>query len=302
MILGLRTAIYPAPDLARAKAWYSEILGVQPYFDQPFYVGFSVAGSNSASCLTGSPELMAYRHLGRGERARDVRSPAEARGHSIEPVHDVGDGIVVGAVEDPFGNRFGIIENPHFKTGDVASATVSAVELERGDITRLEVDAIVNAANEQMLGVARRRRDPPRGRSAASASLPPAMPRCDPACAARPARRESPRASACLRASSFTRLGPIWRGGGASEAELLAACYRNSLTLANANGVRTIAFPAISCGVYGFPVASAARIAVREILEADARGHAFERVVLVAFGADVHRPSRPRCKRSVSER
>jgi len=166
---------------------------------------------------------------------------------------------------------------------------VSAVELERGDITRLEVDAIVNAANEQMLG----------GGGVDGAIHRAAGPLLLQACRRHAEVRPGVRCpTGEARITEGFRLparfvihtvGPIWRGGGASEAELLAACYRNSLTLANANGVRTIAFPAISCGVYGFPVASAARIAVREILEADARGHAFERVVLVAFGADVHR-------------
>lgn len=115
MILGLRTAIYPAPDLSAAKRWYSEVLGQEPYFDEPFYVGFAVGGFElgllpSAQPATAGPQPLwgvadieaAYaRLLGLGAFA-------------LEPVAEVGGGIKVAAVQDPFGNRFGIIENPHF--------------------------------------------------------------------------------------------------------------------------------------------------------------------------------------------
>ena len=77
-------------------------------------------------------------------------------------------------------------------------------------------------------------------------------------------------------------VGPVWRGGSQREPELLASCYRRSLTLAIENGVRTIAFPAISCGVYGYPIDQAAEIAVREC-----SGSSIDRVLLVSFGADV---------------
>ena len=98
------------------------------------------------------------------------------------------------------------------------------LELHRGDITKLEVDAIVNAANSSLLG------------------------------------------------------------GGEGEPELLASCYRNSLALAVQHGLRTIAFPAISCGVYGYPADQAARIAVREVA---AFADAFERIIFVCFGEEI---------------
>jgi O-acetyl-ADP-ribose deacetylase (regulator of RNase III) len=80
-------------------------------------------------------------------------------------------------------------------------------------------------------------------------------------------------------------VGPVWHGGGHGEPELLAACYRNSLALAAEHGLTGIAFPAISCGVYGYPKDAAAAIAVRESLAALAGNPKLERVILVAFDA-----------------
>jgi O-acetyl-ADP-ribose deacetylase (regulator of RNase III) len=80
-------------------------------------------------------------------------------------------------------------------------------------------------------------------------------------------------------------VGPVWRGGSSGEPELLASCYRASLRLAAEHGVRSIAFPAISCGVYGYPADQAAGIAVREIRAFEAP--AIERVVLTCFGGEV---------------
>lgn len=115
MILGLRTALYPAPDLAAAKQWYASVLGQAPYFDQPFYVGFNVGGFELGLLPDATPGTVGPQPLW------GVRDAAEAFARLIglgatelEAVHDVGDGIKVAAVADPFGNRFGIIENPHF--------------------------------------------------------------------------------------------------------------------------------------------------------------------------------------------
>jgi catechol 2,3-dioxygenase-like lactoylglutathione lyase family enzyme len=120
MILGLRTAIYPVGDLARAKAWYTQLLGQAPYFDQPFYVGFNVGGfelgllPEGASGTTGT---QAY--WGVEDAAAAYARLLELGAAGLEPVNDVGEGIKVGAVRDPFGNRLGIIENPHFDPGNV---------------------------------------------------------------------------------------------------------------------------------------------------------------------------------------
>ena len=80
-------------------------------------------------------------------------------------------------------------------------------------------------------------------------------------------------------------VGPVWHGGTHGEPELLASCYRSSLQMAIDNGVRSIAFPAISCGVYGYPLDDAAAIAVREV---SAFSNRFDRIILVAFGSDVY--------------
>ena len=120
MILGLRTAIYPAPDLARAKAWYSKALGVEPYFDQPYYVGFSVGGFELGllpDAKPGTDGVRAYWGVANAAEVFDRLVKLGAK--PIEKIADVGEGIRVGAVEDPFGNRLGIIENPNFKTSAV---------------------------------------------------------------------------------------------------------------------------------------------------------------------------------------
>ncbi|GAA4390661.1 VOC family protein [Hymenobacter koreensis] len=117
MFQGLRTTVYPVGDLNRAKAWYSAVLGQKPYFDEPFYVGFNVAGYElgldpnapvAGQCgpipLWGVPDAhAAYARL------------LSLGAHEHEAVRDVGEGILVATVQDPFGNLLGIIQNPHFK-------------------------------------------------------------------------------------------------------------------------------------------------------------------------------------------
>ena len=120
MILGLRTVIYPAPDLGAAKDWYSKLLGQVPYFDEPFYVGFSVGGfelglvPDARPGSTGAQPLWGVTDI-ESAYARLMELGATA----LEPVTEVGGGIKVAAVQDPFGNRFGIIENPHFDASAV---------------------------------------------------------------------------------------------------------------------------------------------------------------------------------------
>jgi O-acetyl-ADP-ribose deacetylase (regulator of RNase III) len=84
-------------------------------------------------------------------------------------------------------------------------------------------------------------------------------------------------------------VGPVWRGGDHGEPALLASCYRRSLELAAAHDARTIAFPAISCGVYGYPIDAAAEIAVGETARVLDGSESIDRVVFVAFGDDVRR-------------
>ena len=162
------------------------------------------------------------------------------------------------------------------------------LEVVRGDITTLDVDAIVNAANERMLG----------GGGVDGAIHRAAGPELLAACRA---LREGHPGVRCptgearltpgfkLRARYVIHtVGPIWRGGHHGEADLLASCYRSSLALAAQHAVRSIAFPAISCGVYGYPLDDAAAIAVREVRAFSGERGVVEDVKLVAFGDDMY--------------
>jgi catechol 2,3-dioxygenase-like lactoylglutathione lyase family enzyme len=120
MILGLRTAIYPVTNLAAAKAWYADVLQIQPYFDEPFYVGFAVGGFELGLVPDGTPGIDGAQPLWGVASADEVYARLLSLGAvSLEQVNEVGGGIKVAAVRDPFGNRFGIIENPHFKISEV---------------------------------------------------------------------------------------------------------------------------------------------------------------------------------------
>src|SRR5215207_280081 len=115
---GLRTVIYGVTDLARAKEWYTSAFGVEPYFDMPFYVGFNIGGYELGldpdASATGAGGCTAYWGVA---SATDAIAHMESIGATIHTaVHDVGEGIKVASVLDPFGNHVGIIENPHFDT------------------------------------------------------------------------------------------------------------------------------------------------------------------------------------------
>jgi len=119
MFLGLRTAIYHVDDIEKGKAWYAAVLGVKPYFDQPFYVGFNVAGyelglqPGGANTPNQADGAVAYWGVENAEAAVERLLEIGATIH--DAVQDVGEGIKVATVKDPFGNIFGIIENPNFK-------------------------------------------------------------------------------------------------------------------------------------------------------------------------------------------
>jgi predicted enzyme related to lactoylglutathione lyase len=120
MILGLRTAIYPVADLAAAKAWYSKLLGAEPYFDQPFYVGYTVGGFELGLVPDGTPGTAGAQPLwGVARIEATYQRLLDLGATALEPITAVGEGIKVAAVTDPFGNRFDIIENPHFDAGAV---------------------------------------------------------------------------------------------------------------------------------------------------------------------------------------
>lgn len=120
MFLGLRTVIYPAPNLAAAKAWYASVLAVTPYFDEPFYVGFSVGGfergllPDAASGTSGPQPLWGVAAI-ESAYSRLLELGALA----LEPITEVGGGIKVAAVQDPFGHRLDIIENSNFNASSV---------------------------------------------------------------------------------------------------------------------------------------------------------------------------------------
>ena len=117
MIQGLRTALYPAPDLARAKAWYTEAFGVAPYFDEPFYVGFNIGGFELGlvpdAPLAASPAGVVPLWGVNDVAAECMRLHAHGATIHEEP-REVGGGITVASVLDPFGNIIGLIHNPHF--------------------------------------------------------------------------------------------------------------------------------------------------------------------------------------------
>jgi predicted enzyme related to lactoylglutathione lyase len=115
VFLGLRTIIYPAADLAEAKRWFAELLGIEPYFDEPFYVGFDVGGYE----LGLNPDMPADEPPMTYWGVTDADVAMErllAHGATLRSaVHDVGDGIRVASADSPSGAPIGIIENPHFK-------------------------------------------------------------------------------------------------------------------------------------------------------------------------------------------
>jgi len=157
------------------------------------------------------------------------------------------------------------------------------VRLLRGDITALDVDAIVNAANSSLLGGG--------GVDGAihRAAGPALLQECRrlggwPTGEVRLTRGHDLPARWVIHA-----VGPIWRGGGENEDTLLASCYRNALVLATERGFASLAFPAISCGVYGFPIPRACRIALAEITAFLTQSALPATVVLVAFDGVVFR-------------
>ncbi|HQX25422.1 MAG TPA: O-acetyl-ADP-ribose deacetylase [Pseudomonadota bacterium] len=159
------------------------------------------------------------------------------------------------------------------------------IEIVEADITTQAVDAIVNAANETLLG----------GGGVDGAIHRAAGPELLRACRALPEARPGvrcPTGEARLTPGFalparfvIHTVGPVWRGGSLGGPALLAACYRESLRLAASHGLGSIAFPAISCGVYGYPVDAAVAIAVREMRAWLASGRGPGRIVCCCFGA-----------------
>jgi len=158
----------------------------------------------------------------------------------------------------------------------------SQIEINRGDITKLDVDAIVNAANATLLGGG--------GVDGAihRAAGPELLMECRGLNGCRPGEAKITRGYRLPARFVIHTVGPVWRGGKHSEPETLANCYRSSLQVAVENAIKTIAFPAISCGAYGYPILEAAQMAVKTTRELLANTNKIERVIFVLWGDEIY--------------
>ena len=159
---------------------------------------------------------------------------------------------------------------------------VGRIEILRGDVTKLDVDAIVNAANTTLLGGG--------GVDGAihRAAGPELLAECRTLGGCRPGEAKITRGYRLPSRFVIHTVGPVWCGGKHGEPETLANCYRNSLQLAVENEIKTLAFPAISCGVYGYPIKEAAQIAFNATREFLAVSDNPQKVIFVVWGEDVY--------------
>ncbi len=158
----------------------------------------------------------------------------------------------------------------------------SRIALVRGDLTRLAVHAIVNAANTSLLGGG--------GVDGAihRAAGPELLTECRTLGGCRPGEAKITHGYLLSARFIIHTVGPVWSGGHRGEPETLANCYRNSLSVATSNNVRTIAFPAISCGAYRYPIADAAEIAVETTTEFLRENDSIAEVTFVVSSDDIY--------------
>ena len=158
----------------------------------------------------------------------------------------------------------------------------SKIDIVRGDITKLDVDAIVNAANTTLLGGGGV--DGAIHRAAGTELLA----ECRTLGGCRPGEAKITPGYHLPARFVIHTVGPVWRGGKHDEPEILANCYRNSLQLAVENEIKTIAFPAISCGAYGYPIPEAAQIAVKTTGDFLATDDSIDKITFVLWGEDIY--------------
>src|SRR2546421_9367217 len=167
-------------------------------------------------------------------------------------------------------------------TGRFMKNPDSRIQIVHGDITKLDVDAIVNAANSTLLGGGGV--DDAIHRAAGTELLA----ECRALGGCEPGKAKITRGYRLPARFVIHTVGPIWRGGKHGEPETLADCYRNSLQLAVENGIKTIAFPAISCGAYGYPIEEATQIAAKTTREFLAKADRLEKVIFVLWGEEIY--------------
>jgi O-acetyl-ADP-ribose deacetylase (regulator of RNase III)/catechol 2,3-dioxygenase-like lactoylglutathione lyase family enzyme len=289
-------ATLPTADLASLRRFYEDVLGFTVKSETPAGIYFQ-AGNGTYFAITRSSGRPSGSHTQMGFEITNIEDEVaalRARGAVFEEYETpkAVDGIADVAVgraawlRDPDGNLIGMIE---FKQAsllvadrerreELAAGPRIAIAL--GSITDLEVDAIVNAANSSLQG---------------GAGVDGAIHRAAGPGLANEARALAPCAPGDARITGGHRLkarhvihtvGPMWAGGDQGEPETLASCYRRSLALAEEAGVTSLAIPAISTGIYGYPAAKAASVAVREVAMWLDQHELPETVILSAFSAD----------------
>jgi O-acetyl-ADP-ribose deacetylase (regulator of RNase III) len=176
--------------------------------------------------------------------------------------------------------RVRLLKSSHYEA--VLDMVGERIAVVKGDITQLEVDAIVNAANESLLGGG--------GVDGAihRAAGPDLLAECRQLKGCATGEAKITNGYNLPARWVIHTVGPVWQGGSYGEDELLAQCYRNCLALAEQHSIQTIAFPAISAGVYGFPMERASKIAVTEVKSFLARNTSIKQVILVCFGEEAY--------------
>ena len=289
-------ATLPTHDLALARRFYEEILGLTVEQETPTTVYFKAgdgsffALSKSAGAASGSHTQMAFRVSNleaevAGLRARGVAFEEYETPQTVEGIADM-DADRAAWFHDLDGNLLGLWqfkEAPLFVADRESEDEIAAgprIAIALGSIVDLDVDAIVNAANSSLQG---------------GSGVDGAIHRAAGPGLADEARPLAPCPAGEARITSGHRLkarhvihtvGPMWAGGTSGEAEALASCYRQSLALAEEAGAQSVAIPAISTGIYGYPAPRAAAVAAREIARWLDTHELPRTVILSAFSAD----------------